>query len=92
MKSLDINYFEDREKLHFVWETVIQKWYFVSDLQTALFTTFLPGKYKYSKKMFLNCNSYKEFYLNLKSIGLLEEFVATFDDGLWNGDPDKVWE
>lgn len=86
MSDLKVNYFKDKLRLNFVWETIIERNYFIEELVLSFFTAFPKLKTINNYKYFSNCGSYKDLYYRLNGINYLEKFVSTFDYGLWENE------
>ncbi len=85
MKDLEIDYSTNKEMLNFVWETVLERDYFLDKLIGAFFTTFIEFRNdNIVKSQISSSKSFKELYYYLNGINMLEEFVATFDEGIWD--------
>ncbi|MFQ5787461.1 MAG: hypothetical protein ACE5H1_05720 [Thermodesulfobacteriota bacterium] len=85
MKHLEIDYSTNKEMLNEVWETILERDYLLDTLIGAFFTTFTEFRNNnIVKSQISSSKSFKELYYYLNGINMLEEFVATFDEGIWD--------
>jgi len=83
MNGLKVDYFSDKESLNFIWETIIERHYFVEELVISVYTLFPKELNEINSYYLSNCNSYLELYYKLNGLNILEDFVSSFDYGIW---------